>query len=218
MFAHDRDLLAADPSLFRDIGWNSQRLMKGTGSISGTTLTLGAYDVDFAAAGIDAGHVVVVDGIAYEVVARLTATTATISCTRADPDGPVLPPSPVTGKPVQVNTFGPQIRDTHRQVLGAFGIEPGSPVDGVGEGSILNTDDLREVEALGALNLIYTAAAAPTTADARGRSGSRWLGRASIFRDLYAAALSRAIARIDLDNDGKPDATRHANVIQLIRE
>src|SRR6266404_1191692 len=109
MFAQDSDLLAADPELFRDIGWNSQRLVKGVGDVSGTTLTLTSFDVDMAVAGVQAGNVVLVDGVAYEVVARLSATTATISHVRVDADGTVIPPSPVTGKAVVIGTFAPQI-------------------------------------------------------------------------------------------------------------
>ena len=70
MFATDRDLLALEPNLFRDVGWVSQRLVVGTGSISGTTLTMSAQDVAFDGAGVGAGSVVVVDSAAYEVRAR----------------------------------------------------------------------------------------------------------------------------------------------------
>src|SRR3954470_14123560 len=70
MFASDRDLLAMEPNLFRDVGWVGQRLVSGTGGVAGTTLTLTAQDVDFEDGGVGAGCVVLVDGAPYEVLAR----------------------------------------------------------------------------------------------------------------------------------------------------
>ena len=60
MFAQDRDLLALDPNLFRDVAWSGQRLVSGVGNISGTTLTLTSQDVTLEAAAITA---FVMDGV-----------------------------------------------------------------------------------------------------------------------------------------------------------
>src|SRR5256885_404394 len=102
MFASDRDLLAVEPNLFRDQGWVGPRLGSGRGSVSGTPLTRPAQDVTLQEGGVGGGNVVGVDGAPYEVIARLTASTATISRLRDDPDGAALTPSPVSGKPVLV--------------------------------------------------------------------------------------------------------------------
>src|SRR5689334_13428715 len=91
MFATDRDLLLIEPNLFRDAGIAGQRLLKGTCDISGTTLTLTAQDVDLAAANIGPGHVALVDGTPYEVLTRLTSTTATVSRPRASTTDPAQP-------------------------------------------------------------------------------------------------------------------------------
>jgi hypothetical protein len=191
-----------------------QRLVSGTGTISGTTLTLTAQDVNFQNAGVEAGHVALVDGAPYEVLARLSATTATISRLRDDPAGAALTPSPVTGKPVLVYTFRPQAAMVHAQVLRMLGIEPGAaPAQGQpGESSITNPAALRQLEVLGTLHLIYTAAAAP---DATWNEHA--FNRVQVYRERYAAERQRAAARIDLDGDGLPDATRRLNVIQFVR-
>lgn len=215
MFATDRDLLMLEPNLFRDVQWVGQRLVSGTGSISGTTLTLASQDVGLDAAGVAAGHIVVVDGAPYEVLARLSASTATISRLRDDPDGAALTPSPVTGKPVQVVTFRPQIAIVHWQVLRMLGIEPeAAPQGQPGEESITNPAALRTLEALGALHLVYAAAAGPGAGDAR--TSYEW-GRMQIYRERFAAERQCAAARIDLDGDGLPDATRRLNVVQYVR-
>ena len=94
MFINDRDLLLLEPNLFRDASWAGQLLVSATGDVTGTTLTLSTFDVDFDAARVDTGYVVVVNGTAYEVISRLSATTATISRLREDESDSPLAPSP----------------------------------------------------------------------------------------------------------------------------
>jgi hypothetical protein len=215
MFATDRDLLALEPNLFRDVGWISQRLVIGTGSVAGATLTLSAQDVTLAQAHIEPGHIVLMDGAPYEVLARPSDTTLTISRLRDDPEGDPLAPSPATGKPVVIYTFRPQIALIHAQILRMLGLEPAaSDVAGVPtESNITNPAALRHLECLGALYLIYTAATAP---DATWRT-SHEFNRAQIYRDRFAAERHRTAAALDLDGDGRPDATRRLNLIQFVR-
>jgi hypothetical protein len=213
MFATDRDLLALEPNLFRDVGWTGQQLVKGIGSISGTTLTLASEDVNFEGAGVEAGHVVQVDGVAYEVLARTGATTVTISRLRDDPGGPAITPSPVTTKTVIVSTFRPQLAIVHRLILRMLGIEPDMPEPGQPtEASITNAAALRHLECLGALSGIYFASAPPDAT-----WSDHQFNRVQVYRERYAAERQRAVARIDLDGDGLPDATRRLNTIQFIR-
>lgn len=215
MFATDRDLLVIEPQLFRDVGWTGQRLVKGTGDVSGTTLTLTSQDNTFAAAGVGAGHVVLVDGVAYEVIARVSATMATISRLRSDPEGAVIPPAPVSGKAVVVSTFAPQIGMAHRDILGQLGIDPDESGDGVRESDILNPGAFREVEAMGAVIMVLHgsgmgAAAVDSEASAR-------LNRARALQDVYASTLRRIGAQIDTDGDGVADAMRHAGLSYMVR-
>ncbi len=219
MFAQDRDLLALEPNLFRDVGWTGQRLVTGVGSISGTTLTLTSQDVTLAAAGVTTGHVVLVDGTPYEVIERLSATTATISRIRPGPDEPEIPPSPAAAKPVAIHTFAPQIAAVHRQILQMLGIDAAAVDMGQPkESDITNPDAFRAPEAMGALYHAYCIAAGPGTADLAGSLASTWLNRARMWRDQYAQALAASAARLDLDGDGKADATRRPGVMQLIRD
>lgn len=213
MFAVDRDLLMLEPTVFRDVAWTAQRVVNGTGSVAGTTLTLTFQDVDLASAGVEGGHVALVDGVAYEVVERQSATTATISRVRALATDPVITPSPATAKPVSIVTFRPQLAIVHAQVLRMLGIEPGvaSAASVVGEGSITNPEALRLAEALGALHLVYSAAAALSPVDS-----PAW-ARAELYRERFARERQRVVALIDVDGDGKPDARRRMNLFQLER-
>jgi len=214
MFAQDRDLLALEPGLFRDVVWIGQRLVKDdSASISGTTLTLSSPDVALDAAGVGAGHVATVDGVSYEITQVLTGTTATISRVRADTGDAVIPPSPATGKVAHVVTFASQIGVVHRQVLGMLGIEPSDPVapGRPGETDITNPKTIVRVEVLGALYLILSAAASLSGPESA-------LGkRAEVYRRWLCQERQRVAARIDLDGDGEPDVTRRLNLIQLMR-
>lgn len=217
MFATDRDLLALEPNLFRDVGWTGQRLVKGTATISFVTLIFDTQDVGLDAAGVDAGHVVVVAGTAYEVIARSSASAIDISRLRPrDTDDPISP-SPAEGSDAFITSFRPQIEIVHRQVLRTAGIEPDPAPGGVlapgqvGESAITNPADLKLLEALGALHLIYSAAAAGLDRD------SPAAGRAEFYRDAFARQRERTIVTLDLDHDGEPDASRCLATIQLAR-
>jgi hypothetical protein len=209
MFASDRDLVAIEPNLFRDGGPAAQRLVAGVCSISGTTLTLTSQDVDLEAAGVGAGYVALVDGTPYEVVARLSATTATISRLRVSVADAVLPPTPGTGKPVEVRTFRPQLALMHGQLLRMVGIDPSDPAAALTEDAILNPGALAEVEALGAVYLAYTFAAGWT-------AGEAW-PRGQIYLQRYEQARQLVVVQLDTDGDGLADATRRLNVMQLRR-
>lgn len=210
MFITDRDLLLLEPNLFRDVGWAGQRLVQGLGTIVGTTLTLSGFDLDFEEAAVDAGHVVSVGITAYEVIERLSATTVTISRLRVHSSDPVQPPSPVADLATEVFTYSPQIALVHAQVLRLLGIDPDA-VESPTENDITNPEALKRIEALGTLHLVFSAAGA------LGEPGSGLLARADMYRDRFAAERRRVAARIDLDGDGVPDATRRLNLVQLVR-
>lgn len=209
-FAHDRDLLLFEPTLFRDVGWSAQRLLDADGaSIAGTTLTTPKGDL--AALGVDAGHVVTVDSTALEVVERLSATTLTVSRPRTAVGDPPIPPGDGLSGRLVIATFLPQIGLVHEQLLRSAGVEPADPERRPGEQDIVNGPALVRCEALGALHLVLSAAAAMV-----GPTSPMWT-RAQLYRDRFNAERARATVEIDLDGDGRADATRRFNTIQFRR-
>lgn len=213
MFASDRDLIVLEPNLLRDVAWVGQRLVKGDATISGTTLTLSNQDIEFDSAGIEAGHIVLVDGVAYEVLVRLSKLTLTVSRMRTDSGDAAIPPTPVGPVPMAIYTFAPQLALVHNQVLRLIGIEPEDPAS-LGrptESSITNPGTLRRLVGLGALHLIYAAASALSPAQ------SPQAARAAMYRSRFGAERERVAVRLDLNGDGYPDATRRPNVLQFIR-
>jgi hypothetical protein len=212
-FASDRDLLAIDPRVFADAAWVSRRVVSGTGSVSGTALTLTGGGPTFEAAGVGAGGVVVVAGRALEVVARTGASVVTVSALRADASAAAIPPGDGTGLAVEVIGFGAELGLVHRQVLRMLGIEPEDTwsEDPLREQDVVNPEEFAVVEALGALHVIYAAAAAA------GPVGGEMARRAEEYRERFAAERRRAAGLIDLDGDGKPDATRRLNAVVFVR-
>lgn len=213
MFINDRDLLLLEPNLFRDASWAGQLLVSATGDIAGTTLTLSTYDADFDAARVDTGYVVVVNGTAYEVISRLSATTATISRLREDESDSPLPPSPAVSKPVTVMTFRPQISIANAQVLRMLGIEPAATGESgvITASDIVNPEDLKLVESFAALHMIYAAVSSLSS------PSSPLVERMELYRQRFATERQRAAALIDTNGDGIADATRRLNVVNLVR-
>lgn len=210
MFITDRDLLLLEPNVFRDAGWIGQRLLQGTGSITGTTLTLTSGSL--TAAGIAPGHVLVYDAVPVEVLAVTSATVATVSLARAHSSDAAIPPPSLGSKPVVCWTFRPQIALVHTQVLRMLGIDPDAPAgEPVSEASIVNPGALTLAEIAGALHLVYAAASALSPAD------SALPARAQMYRQRFGEERQHAVARIDLDGDGEADATRRLNLIQFTR-
>ncbi len=210
MFATDRDLLVLEPGVFRDVLWLGQRLVRGVGTLSGTTLTMVSQDTGFDDAGVGPGHVVVIDGVALEVISRTSAGELEVSRLRESIAGAAVGAGSIANKVVEVSTFGPQVALVHAQVLRMLGLAAsGSGAEGASEGDVVNPEDLVVVEALGALHVVYASASA---------AGAGELAtKAAMYRERFSAERQRVSARVDLDGDGAPDAIRRMNVVQFAR-
>jgi hypothetical protein len=214
MFATDRDLLPFEPNLFRDVLWVSQRLVDGQATISGSILTMTSYDTALDAAAIAPGHVVFINNTTYEVLERLSSTTARLSRPRPSADAPQIPvPNIASPTAARIATFAPQLSIVHAQLLRMIGIEPGqvSAPGRPAESDITNPQALTRAESLGALHLIYSAAGSLTDKDSPTNQ------RADFYRQRFAKERERVAAQLDLNADGIPDAVRTLNVVQMLR-
>lgn len=203
MFATDIDLLTLEPNLFADVGWNGQRLISATGTLSGTTLTIGG--VDLTASGVEAGCVVLMSGVPLEVIARTSATTLAISLIRWGRTGPAIPPVGLTTGNCEVRTFRPQIAIAHRAVMQTLGLGEGE------DAQVTNGADFATFEAALTLYTIYAAASAGT------EQGRVLVSKAEQYRGRAGSERTRIAARLDTDSDGVIDATRRPGVIPLVR-
>jgi hypothetical protein len=215
-FATDRDLLALEPNLFRDVAWSAQtRLSASDATIASTTLT--SASSNFTGAKIAPGMVALVNDAPLEVLSVDSDTTLTISRLRDTIHDDAVPPLPVASDgALRIATFGPQRAIVHRQLLAALGLDP-APVDEEDDpsrphaGNVVNTHDLALIESLGALHLILSSAAALV-----GESSTLWT-RAALYRDPFDHARRRLGAHLDLNSDGVADAIRHITVMHLTR-
>jgi hypothetical protein len=211
MFADDVDLVRLEPGLFSQAAWSGQRWFTGTASITSGLLSLTSAG-DLTSRGIGPGWVVLVAGVPYEVLAVVSATQLAISRVREPGAAPIVPLDQPSSA-IEVISFRPQIGIVHRQVLRSLGIEPDGPlVEGdLGASAVQNPDGLRLLVALGALHLIFRAAAALAP------GGSPLTMRADFYAIRFSDERMRVVARLDTDGDGVADATRRPSVATLVR-
>lgn len=213
MFSQDRDLMVYEPGLLRDVAWVGQRRLSATGSVSGTTLTLASGS--FTDAQVQAGQVVLFDGVALEIVSVESATTATVSLLRADAGGGAVAPIAASNRSVMIYDFSPQRAIVHRQVLAMLGIDSAGDgsdgINGIDESMVTNPGALTRLECLGTLHLVYSGASAP------GRGSDRFEQRVGLYLERYRRERESVVAMIDMDGDGIAEATRRANGFVLSR-
>lgn len=214
MLTSDRDLLTIDPSLLRSVAWLGQRLSSGTCSVSSTTLTASAQDVDFAAAGIGPGHIITIDDVSYEIAARLSSTTLTISRLRAQATDNPRPVGAMTDRPYTIHTFTPQIAAAEAEILASLGLTPSAnspPGGALTELHITNPRNL--IRPIALLTLRHLADTASITIPA-----PPTVSRAStVYMLLYERAARFISADVDTDGDGVADVTRSPSRCHLVR-
>jgi hypothetical protein len=214
MLTSDRDLLAIDPALLRSIAWLGQRLSTGVCSVNSTTLTASTSDTDFVAANIQPGHILTIDDVSYEVIARISSTTLTVSRIRSQSTGASLPLGTLTDRPYAIYTFAPQRSAAESEVLSSLGLTPSSsspPAGTLTETHI--TNPLHLVRPIALLTLRHLADAASLTLP----STASVARAATIYMLLFERAARFISAHIDTNNDGLPDLTRSPSRFHLSR-
>jgi len=168
----DRDLLALENILFLGAGGGMQPVAEGPdGQSSGVTFT--AADVDFAAAGVEAGMVLTTydmghgpaEGRTCEIVAVPAATQLDVSVLRVDADSPAVAPIP-GGPCFFIRSYRPQIQAVHDALMERLlWAGTGKPV---WTGSFLPSPQLRQALACGTLAAVFVSRArdgSPTDAN-----------------------------------------------------
>src|SRR5690606_15342474 len=106
-FSTDRDLLLFEPLVFHDVPIAAQqRLRVDDGVLTGTTLT--SATADFAAAQVDAGSVVLIAGVAHEVIQRIDPNTLEVSLPRQSLGSPAIAGVDGADLAAIARTFAPQ--------------------------------------------------------------------------------------------------------------
>lgn len=191
-FCTDADLLRYEPNVFADVALPGQQKLHLTdAAITGTsvTSTTGGFDAlqadEVCLIASNAGNAA---GFAIASIESDQALTLSQPVTHLDA---------TTGLTLMARSFEPQIRIIHEALMRRILHDPTQWMNP--ESLVLNAAVMVELEALGALDLVYALA---------GRVGgdATLAQRAEVFRRRYAAAL--AVAVIDLDEDGDGEADR----------
>jgi hypothetical protein len=146
---------------------------------------------------------VINDATVVEVVSRTDPATLEISQPRATSQDAKIPPGDVSDATVNIVTFVRQIEQARAWTLGALGIDD--------ESIITDPASVSQLVALRTIARAYAHAAAMDPADAS------LAQRASLASALASQAGHRTLVPLDLNGDGRPNATRAAHVLTLTR-
>lgn len=205
----NKDLLAYEPDLFRDVPWIGQQIAAFEDGVkTGTTLTTAS--VNLITRGVQAGDVALVDEVPFEVIEVVDANTLNLSLLRGSGDDAALPGEDGQSLGVVVRSFGPQIASLQESLLDV--LQPADPSrTPVTVDMIVNVQVLGRLVALGTLHRVYAAAAALTsenkTIDAK----------ASLYREAFARAFRSSTIHVDANGDGSGDSVIRPGTTRLHR-
>ena len=214
-FCNDIDLLHWEPNILRDAAFASQALIGGTGNLAGSAFTIASGS--FHAAHVAQDQVIILTGAtsgSYPIVSVDSATQLTLSVLydglfpTSGGDVTPSPPGTATGLAYVIRTFWPQRRIVSELLLQAAGIDPADPD---AEQQVFNPSELKRACTLGTLHLIYSALAAAAAEPAN------LYHRVELYEKLYRRAVRGATLKLDLNLDGRIDAIRRLNVMDLER-
>jgi hypothetical protein len=197
MFAQDRDIAVLEPSVFKDVQWQTLTRSQGLASLSGLLLQATTIDVSFAAASVAAPAIVVVATVVMEVTAVVDATKLQVCKLRASESDAAVPLAIGGGAlPFAVVTFAAQRAWAHERVMAMAGLRAGQ------EWKVLNPREAARLEALVALSMIYSAASATELAN------GAYAQRAALYARRVAEERQRTMLLLDHDGDGRADEQR----------
>jgi hypothetical protein len=209
-FSTDRDLLAIEPAVFQDVPFAAQkRLQVSDATVAGTMLT--SASADFVTAQVDAGSVVLIGGVAFEVVSRTDANTLGVSLPRTRVTDPAIPGGDGTDLEVIARTFAPQAELVHDGLLRLIGIDPEDADAELTQASVLSVALMARIEALGTLEMVY-AGAASLAGD-----NDTLLMKAGEYRRRFGQACASAVVALDTDGDGLADRRVPLGVARFTR-
>jgi hypothetical protein len=205
MFALDRDVAALEPTVYKDVQWQTMTYCTGVGVLSGLMLEGLSYDQDFATALVPSGAVALVGGVCVEVLANVDFNVIMVSKLRADALDQAAPLAIAGSVAYSVHSFRPQLAWAHAQLMAMAGLLPSQ------RAKVLNPTAAARLEAMLTLSLVYSAAAG--TELSNGAYGQR----AAMYRRRFAEERQRTMLLLDHDGDGKVDEQRLLHAGRMMR-
>jgi hypothetical protein len=213
---NDRDILKYESALFGVNYLVNQVIAAGTaGVLVGTTFQ--ASGADFVSAQVEAGDCVylksadgTLEGV-YEIVSVDSATQLCVSVLRADSEAdPIAPPagSDVT---YRISTFKPQIAEVSLLLMEYLWIKPGETIGDVSADEILESDQVRQLCAMGTIAAAYRTLAS-------GEDAENFKSKSQEYERLFGEGMERCRVAIDKDGDGVADSIRYGGCGRLFRD
>jgi hypothetical protein len=212
---NDRDILKYESALFGVNYLANQVIAAGTaGVLVGTTFQ--ASGADFVSAQVEAGDCVylksadgTLEGV-YEIVSVDSATQLCVSVLRADSEAdPIAPPagSDVT---YRISTFKPQIAEVSLLLMEYLWIKPGETIGEIIADEILESDQVRQLCAMGTIAAAYRMLTS-------GDDAENFKSKSQEYERLFGEGMERCRVAIDKDGDGVADSVRYGGCGKLFR-
>lgn len=208
-FSTDRDLLLIEPNVFYDVPYAGQEVVRvSDGVVSNVTVT--SVLADFEAAGVEKGSVVLVNRVPHEVVDRTDANTLAISLPRAHTTEAPVPSQDGTDLEIVARTYRQQAALVHDVLLRLVGINPDDG-EGLDEDAIVSLSVMAQLEALGTLERIYSAAQALVGDNNHVREKARE------YRRRFMQMREQTSVLVDVNGDGHAEERRQLGLLRLQR-
>ncbi len=152
----------------------------------------------------------ILDG-AYEIVAVDSATQLCVSVLRGDSESdPIAPPagSDIT---YRISTLRPQVAEVSLRLMEYLWIRPGQVIGDVSADEILDSDEVRQLCAMGVTAAAYRMLAS-------GAGGENLKEKWQHYEQLFGKGMERCRVAIDKDGDGVADSVRFGGCGRLIRD
>lgn len=215
-FCNDVDILKYELVLFGELHPTNQVLAAGSGGeLAGTTFE--ASGADFVSGQVEPGGVIYLrsaDGLldgAYEIAAVDSATQLCVSVLRADSQADAVAAPAGSDVSYRISTFRPQAAEVSLQLTQYLGIRPGQADSDASADTILDTEAIRQVCALGVIAGAYAMLAGKP-------SGEQFEEKSRHYERLFEKGKERCRVALDLDGDGVADRVRFGGCGRLIRE
>lgn len=213
---NDRNILKYEPALFGVNFMANQIIAAGTaGVLAGTTFQ--ASGADFVSAQVEAGDCVylksadgTLEGV-YEIVSVDSATQLCVSVLRADSEAAPIAPPAGSDATYRISTFKPQIAEVSLLLMEYLWIKPGELIGDVNADDILESDQVRQLCAMGTIAAAYRMLAS-------GADDDNFKGKWQKYEQMFGEGMERCRVAIDKDGDGVADSVRYGGCGRLFRD
>ncbi len=206
---NDTDLLLLEPTLFTDASTAAVLLEAADdATLSGSVLI--SSTAEFNTVGVNAGHVVVVNGEPLEITGAIGNTTLSVT-KRRSPGSSIIKPGSGSGLTYEVLTFSPTIDASERWLDRVLGLDANHPTQPLTSANVQNYEEFASLVALHCIASAFSQVSAATPEDDSLRE------RAELYERLDFEMRQHLVASVDVNGNGVVDERRRLAVGTWVR-